>query len=157
MKKKHAMTIGDIIINDINAYNNYYAESKSHRYGGKTFHYIRVERCFSVYDPFVEFVEIYLQDTGLLIMSNIGQIIVDVINDAYHGPVYNSVDDGDTVYVCYMCDRDVLATITIGNMITISNNKLFSSKKDVSFPLVNYTDELLIESIGEILAAVTHW
>lgn len=66
MKKKHVMCFADIIVNDINNYDRYYAESKHHSSGSK-FSYIRVERCFSVYDPFVEFAAIYLQDTGLLV------------------------------------------------------------------------------------------
>lgn len=96
-------------------------------------------------------------------MNNISQIIAEVINDVYRGPMYNSIDDTDTVYVCgmqgaicntvgfYINGQDVLATVTIGNMITVSNNMLFQRKKDISFPLISYTDELLIESLDKIL------
>lgn len=63
--KELVTVLRDIIVNDINQHDHYYAEGRSCSYGGMKFYYIRVERCFSLYDPFIEISEIYLRDMGL--------------------------------------------------------------------------------------------
>lgn len=95
-------------------------------------------------------------------MNDLVQAIVETLNRVLFKHVI--VVNGGTVFICIKDDNhkygisssgtsvgQIRATITFNDNVVISNNRLFDAKDEFIFPLVNYSDKLLLDGVRKIL------